>query len=187
MNKVEASIHQLIISVIASVFATVCTSRSWRFTPAEKVDKNTLRADKLALGNTTEISDLITAVERESNNNENVKTSKWCFVCIRVHFKSKLLLTRKWLHMPETQTCDSVGFVIAWIIVQDFSPNRTVKFFHKPRNVWKWNRTVLLVRVEFLPQDNKMAIECDYVKTQMIQCHSIQKEKRREYIWRYSF
>lgn len=76
MNKVEASIHQLIISVIASVFATVCTSRSWRFTPAEKVDKNTLRADKLALGNTTEISDLITAVERESNNNENVKTSK---------------------------------------------------------------------------------------------------------------
>lgn len=49
MNKVEASVHQLIISVIASVFATVCTSRSWRFTPAEKVDKNTLRNDNFFL------------------------------------------------------------------------------------------------------------------------------------------
>ena len=42
MNKVEASVHQLIISMFASVFAAVCASRSWRFTPANNEYRNTL-------------------------------------------------------------------------------------------------------------------------------------------------
>lgn len=89
MNKVEASVHQLIISMFASVFATVCTSRSWRFTPADKEYRNTITDDKLILGSTPEITRPQLKIKRESNYNENVKpiTEGQRVVCIHAQLK----------------------------------------------------------------------------------------------------